>query len=250
MITNSRGTPFWGKPTPFITPGDVFPEIPFSAAAHPVQLVKKSPISPKAGYRTNYNVYIFPDEASRLQVDPSKQGQHDLLAQGRITKAMFLSWGSEVEDDLRSIAQSGRTGGKTWIAAPIYQVSELPTDRTFAAPETEAFVSMREIVMSNRTHHCFYLKPLPNAPSDDLGWYVDFRRIGAVRVDHFIAQKDRRLATLMGDTRSELFQQLLLFFTRARLFFGPIMCDKCGTPLNLDMPIEDQNEEAEPWTEP
>ena len=106
---------------------------------------------------------------------------------------------------------------------------------------------MRDIVVANKTHHCFYLKPLPSAASGELGWYVDFRRIGAVRIDHFIGQRDRRLATLMGDTRSDLFQQLLLFFTRARFFFGPVECGHCGNPVGIEIPFEDQNQEAEPW---
>jgi hypothetical protein len=107
---------------------------------------------------------------------------------------------------------------------------------------------MRDIVMHNLTHHCFYLKPLPDAAALDLGWYVDFRRISAVRIGQFIEQKDSRIATLMGDTRNELYQQLMLFFTRCRLFLGSeVTCASCGNTVPIDIKVEDQNSEAEPW---
>jgi hypothetical protein len=248
MITNSTGSAFWGRPTPWITPGDVFPDIPFAAAPFPLQLVKRSPINPKHGYRPNYNLYEYPTESDKADTDPKAPGVHDLLSQGRVSKAVFLSWGSEVEDDLRNYEQSARAGGRTWIAAPIFEVADLSSDPAGPKdPVSGALASPREIVMANRTHHCFYLKPLPDATPEHLGWYADFRKLSAVRINHFIAQKDQRIATLMGDTRNELFHQLLLFFTRARIFFGPIACEHCGQVVRTDATIEDQNQAAEPW---
>lgn len=57
-----------------ITPGDIFPDIPFAAAAHPLQLVKRSPVNPKEGRRPNYNLYEYPVDAAKANVDPRAPG--------------------------------------------------------------------------------------------------------------------------------------------------------------------------------
>src|SRR5688572_1283419 len=226
MSISSRGTPFWGKVTKYISPGDIFPDVPFACAKHPLRIIRKSDWNPPPGRRQD--IYYLVNPASEAPKPPSKltaKEGDDAEGIARLLPAMFLSWGSEVEDDQRNIERTGRVGGRVWVAAPVYDLSDLPDDKKYNHPETGALVSMRELVKENRTHHAFYLPPLPTE-TNHLGRYVDFKRIAHVRVAYFLDNVGRRIATLMPDALNDMYHQLIRFFTRAEIFLHTLKCPR------------------------
>jgi hypothetical protein len=249
MSINSRGTPFWGIATDLISPGDIFPAIPFGAADFPIQIIRKG-YTPKPGYSQPYNLFEHPSQTGSKGSKLSLQGGDDVVAVARISKALFLSWGSEVEEDIRNYEQSGRFGGRAWLAAPVFELSEIPDGEVHRHPEGTKEVSMRQIIAENLTDHCFFLPRLPKDPKNHLGRYADFRKMQAVRMAHFV-ESGQREATLMPDSYNDMLHQLFRFFSRADVFLHPIDCPHCGGTVTLDVNrFEGQNTTVQAWRDP
>src|SRR6267142_3669880 len=103
----------YARPTALLSPGDIFPEIPFSVGVAPLRIARRSGWNPPAGRGTAdfRRIYTLPQDAAGLQNSTLFTNQGDeALAHTRITKALFLTWGSEVESTLRNIDRNGRIG--------------------------------------------------------------------------------------------------------------------------------------------
>jgi len=240
---------FYAHPTSLISPGDVFPEIPISISVPPLRVVRKSKFSPKVkfGPQDLRRIFTLPRDASELEDCKlsSKVGEETLIPT-RLGPTMFLSWGSQVESDERDVAQSGDPKRKSWLAAPIYALQDIPENAAIEDPETRERVSIREVVRKNSSHNYFYLPRFPGT-TDGKEHYVDFRKISSVGISYFIDSKDRRVATLSENSLNQLFSRLMWFFTRAEYFFQPIQCKACGVWVPVDVRFEGQNFSAEQW---
>ena len=103
---------FYARPTDILSPGDVFPELPIGTVSNPLKILRKS----------NYN----PPAERGTQVRIRTQDGEFVVSKGRVGKAMLLSWGSQIEEDLRNFEGSGRAGGKCWLVAPIFPLHQIP----------------------------------------------------------------------------------------------------------------------------
>lgn len=245
MSTNNDSRAFWAHPDPDeIAPGDVFPDIPFSISPYPTQLVRK--------YRQNLppkhaqNLQQLFDVPSQVEaaVPASKltnPGGDACVTTTRVSMGLFLTYGSELDSDLRHINSGGKVGAKAWLAAPVFPLNEIP-DRVIEGTRT-----MRDVIIANESGHTFYLQKFPDDSPDHLGYYVEFRRICPVGVQFFLDRKGIRRATMMPGTKNAMYQQLMWFWTRFELFFHPLKCDVCGSDVKLDVRIEGQNIDVEPW---
>lgn len=240
--------PFYAHPTPQVSPGDIFPEIPISASVHPLRILRKSKLNPPAkfGPQDLRRVFTIPDDQTLVQDLHliGKQGEEAIVTT-RMRPAMFLSWGSQVEADERDASQAKKTSGKAWLAAPIYSLGDIPEQAVIQDPETHEEINVRDVVRTNRSHNYFYLPPFPS--SEGAEHYVDFRKIQPVAMSFFTATASARLVTLTEDSLNLLFSRLMWFFTRAEYFFQPLKCGNCGQMVAVDVRFEGQNLNAEPW---
>jgi hypothetical protein len=69
----------------------------------------------------------------------------------------------------------------------------------------------------------------------------------SVAVQFFLDAKPSRIATLMPLSKNAMYHQLMWFWTRFELFFHPIKCKACGAEVRLDVRIEGQNIDVDPW---
>jgi len=240
---------FYARPTPLVSPGDIFPGIPTSGMYAPLRILRKSKLNPprKFGPQDLRRVFIIPDEAGlvpdlRLE---TKQGEEGIAAT-RVGPVVFLSWGSQVEADERDIATAQRPKGKVWLAAPVFSMMDIPEQAMIEDPETHERINIRAVVRANQSHNYFYLPPLPTRETGG-EQYVDFRKIQPIGISFFRDAKASRVATLTEESLNLLFSRLMWFFTRAEYFFRPIACGHCGEPVAITPHFEGQNLDADPW---
>jgi hypothetical protein len=217
--------------------------------SHPLKILRKSDYnpSPARGPQDLRRAYAFPEEEGILRNVQirAKEGE-SLVAAGRACKAMLLSWGSQIEEDLRNYEKSGRAQGKAWLAAPLFPLAQIPENQTTEDVETGERISVREIIVENRSHNYMYLPPFPDT-EEQLGQYLDFRKITPLPIQYFIQAMGARMVGLHEDGLNLLYSRLMWFFTRAEYFFHPIACQRCGTEVEIDVQFEGQNVDAAPW---
>jgi hypothetical protein len=94
--------------------------------------------------QTFEEIFTLPqDQAALPNPQLSTNQGEETLANTRVGKALFLTWGSEVESTLRVIEHQGRIGKRTWLAAPIYELGSIPAASTDVDPETGVRVPLR-----------------------------------------------------------------------------------------------------------
>src|ERR1700687_1660965 len=111
----------YAHPTALLSPGDIFPEIPFSVNVAPTKVARRAGWNPPAnrGPADFRQIFTLPQDQAHLTNSQIQTNQgEDTLANTRVGKALFLTWGSEVESTLRFIERQGRTGKRSWLAAP------------------------------------------------------------------------------------------------------------------------------------
>jgi hypothetical protein len=241
--------PFYAHPTGYLSPGDVFPAIPFTTQIAPIKIARSAGYNPPAGrgpadFR---RIYTLPDDAEHCSNNriETPEGE-ETLASTRVSKAIFLTWGSQVESTERRIAApNGRIGKQGWLAAPVYNLNDIPAGSATEDPETHERVPLRDLIRQGRARDNFYLPPFPNNPEEH-DHYVELRKITYIGVQFFRAAQPERIVTLTMETLNELYSHLLWSLTRAELFFRPVVCE-CGRPVKIDTRFHGQNFDAEPW---
>jgi hypothetical protein len=240
--------PFYAHATPQISPGDIFPSIPFPVVVHPLKIARNEGYTPRAGrgpaeFR---RIHTIPgDEATITNLTLATTQGEETLARTRVGMALFLTWGSEVESTERRIAQNGRVGKRSWLAAPVYRLQEIPEGNTEVDPDTNEQVPLRELIRRGKARDTFHLPPFPGRPEDE-EHYAELRKITSVGVEFFTREKDARIATLTMEELNNMYSHLLWSLTRAQLFFQPVRCD-CGKQVPIDIRFHGQNFDAEPW---
>jgi hypothetical protein len=168
----------------------------------------------------------------------------DVLAPTRTHKAIFLTWGSDVESDERRFAENGKIKGRSWLAAPVHPLANIPAANTEIDPETNEKVSIQELIRRSKILHSFYLPAFPGT-EPPVEYYADLKNITNIGAGFFMEARATRIVTLTMEALNELFTQLVWVFTRAELLFRPIRCE-CGRDVRVDVRFEGQNFDAEP----
>lgn len=240
MSTSSRGTPFWREPGGLISPGDVYPQVPASYLPYPLTLIKRYSQNLKPKFDTKlYTIATFgTDPVLKHTLD--QPGGDDTVSRSRLAAGMLLSWGSEIEADLRSYQARGKAKGMTWLTAPIFDLSTIQDQKKYRNEETGEELSDRDIVRLNQNSHTFYLPPFASDPQAHLGRYLELRRMCPVGIEFFLEAKGARMATLTPEAKNDMYHQLMGFLTRKKLFFHPIACPECGAQVPLDLEMEGQ----------
>jgi hypothetical protein len=237
----------YAHPTALLSPGDIFPEIPFAVNVAPTRVARRAGWNPPAnrGPADFRQILTLPQDQAHLTNSQIHNNQgEDTLASTRIGKALFLTWGSEVESTLRFIERQGRIGKRSWLAAPIYELNGIPEANTEQDPDSGERLPVRELIRRGRARDQFYLPPFPGDPLNR-EHYAELRKITSVGVQYFLDGMPNRLVTLTLDTLNEMYSQLLWSLTRAELFFRPVRCE-CGRDVPIDVRFHGQNFDAEP----
>ena len=238
----------YARPTALLSPGDIFPEIPFSVGVAPLRVARRAGWNPPAnrGPADFRQIFTLPQDQAALTNSQllATQGE-ETLANTRVGKALFLTWGSEVESTLRVIQNQGRVGKRSWLAAPIYELAAIPETSTDEDPDTRERVPLRDLIRRGKARDAFYLPPFPGRPAHE-EHYAELRKITSIGVQFFLDGMANRTATLTLDTLNEMYSQLLWSLTRAEFFFRPVRCANCGQDVPLDIRFHGQNFDAEP----
>jgi hypothetical protein len=240
---------FYSKPNALLSPGDIFNELPVGSISYPLKILRKSDYnpSPARGPQDLRRAFAFPGEEHKLKNNQIRSGEGEsIIALGRLCKAMILSWGSQIEEDLRNLEKSGKAHGKVWLVAPIFPLAHIPETQTIEDAETGNLISVRQIIIENRSHLYMHLPPFPES-GDQLGHYLDLRKMTTLPIQYFIDLKEARFAGLHDEGLNLLYSRLMWFFTRVEYFFHPVACQVCGTQVDLDLRFEGQNVDVEPW---
>jgi hypothetical protein len=238
---------FYAHITADISPGDIFCDIPFSVVVAPTRVARQSGWNPPAGrgpvdFRRIFTIPRDQTDLTNPQLN-TQQGE-EVLANARFGKALFLTWGSQVESTMRRISDSdGRVRKLSWLAAPIYSLNSIPEANTEEDPETHERVPLRVLIRSGKARDVFYLPPFPGQSEEH---YAELRKINSVGVQYFLDGQATRIATLTTESLNAMYSQLLWSLTRAELFFRSVRCE-CGRDVSIDIRFHGQNFDAEPW---
>ena len=137
----------------------------------------------------------------------------------KIAKAIFLTWGSEVEDDQRR----GSLQKRDWLIAPVFSLNDL---KDVKVPETDMF--MVDAIRDGKSPRFF---PLDAFPGTEEELYVDFRKYAHYR--QAISKTHHGNGTAPIALNDFYHHPLIWFFTRKRIFFCPAKCDNCGELVDL-----------------
>jgi hypothetical protein len=221
--------PFYELCGSLISPGDILDKLPLVKLPASLKVARKWPYNPPSKYQVKGRLHEVLEIGKDLHLDASQLEStgEQILIPARAARAIFLTWGSEVEDDERS----GRLERKDWLVAPVVPITdELRRQRVSATGE-----SVVDAIAGNKSPHFFFLPGLPDGLGDH---YVDLRRISPVAAVHI--KKIDRQWRLSASALNDFYHQLIWFFTRKRIFFEPLRCSNCGLKVDLNVIFEGQ----------
>jgi hypothetical protein len=218
-----------------ISPGDIIDTLPPVKLPATIRVARKWSQNLPPKYRVRGELHEVMQLGKDLSVEDSllEGAGEQILVAAKMSRVVFLTWGSEVEDDERS----GKVDKKFWLIAPILPIPPEAYRQKLATGET-----MADAIRGNKSARCFYVPSLPgDIPGD---YYVDFRKICPVGAGHVreIARKWRFSPVSLND----FYHQLIWFFTRKKVFFGPIECHACGAHVDMNLVFEGQPLDPEP----
>jgi hypothetical protein len=232
---------FYEKAGPRLSPGDILQTpLPFSRLPKPLSVVRKVPINLpqklKAAIQGELRE-VF--EVGKHVPNPGFRFEspgEEVLSHAKTSTAIFLTWGSEVDSDLKS----KKLNKKDWLIAPLLPLAEIDAI-TVLDEKTGAQINLGQATREGRSPKYFPLQPLPGEPPP--GYYVDFRKIFPLAATHFDGVT--RHWQLGPMARNDFYSQLMWFFTRKRIFFSPVPCSKCGAPVDLGVTFDAQSFDPE-----
>jgi hypothetical protein len=229
---------FYEKTGTLLSPGDFLAPLPYTRVPKPLRVARKIA-------RTLPRQFNIQGELREIL----ELGKHnpepafdfgvpgeEILSRAQMARAVFLTWGSEVEGDQRG----GDLHKKIWLIAPVFSLESLHGQ--IQRPGTERTTQLADVVRAGQSPRFF---PIPAFPEEESsGFYVDFRRICPLAATYFgdISREWRLAPTSLND----FYHHLIWFFTRRKIFFGPIACPQCRSPVDLDIVFEGQPINEEP----
>lgn len=229
--------PFYVKADAVLSPGDILAPLPHSRIPKPLKVARKfSGSLPKGSKHQGELREVF--EVGKREPKPQFNWDppgEDILVKVRMSKAVFLTWGSEVEDDERG----GDLHRKDWLIVPIFPLKKL--DVQTKDSRTGQVIQLAEAICGGKSPRYFPLESLPGEESK--GFYADFRKICPLAATYF--QDLQREWRFGPEALNDFYNHLLWFFTRKRIFFGPVACPNCQAPVDLGIVFEGQAIEVE-----
>jgi hypothetical protein len=219
-----------------ISPGDILDKLPPVKLPATIRIARKWSQNLPAKYRVRGELHEVMQLGNDLSMEDSlldAAGEQVLVA-AKMSRAVFLTWGSEVEDDERS----GKVDKKDWLIAPILPIP--PDAYKQKIPATGE--TMADAIKGNKSARCFYVPSLSSEEPGD--YYVDFRRICPIAAGH--VRKITRNWRFSPSALNDFYHQLIWFFTRKRVFFEPLECHSCGAKVDLNLIFEGQPLDPEP----
>jgi hypothetical protein len=226
---------FYDRAGQLLSPGDIFDRLPYIRLSKPLKVARKPRVTLPARLKqkiTGELREIF--EVGKHEPTPSfafESKGEEILSNARMSKAIFLTWGSEVEHDERS----SNLHRKDWLIAPVFPLNPLEGKQITDAHSGKT-MDRADVIRAGKSPRYFPLQPLPDQDSHE--YYVDFRKILPLAATHF--QSLPRSWRLAPRALNDFYSQLLWFFTRKKLFFGPVECSSCGKPVDLGITFEGQ----------
>jgi hypothetical protein len=224
--------PFFESTGTLLSPGDLLGPVPYARVPHPLKVARKvSKTLPK-----NFGIQGELREILDLGVHSPSPGFNfdppgeEILTRSPMAMAIFLTWGSEVDDDKRGPGLHK----KHWLIAPVFPLKDM--NQEIKDARSGKIFRMADVIRAGQSPRFFAMPPLPNELSE--GSYIDFRKICPLSASYFedIPRQYRLAAAALND----FYHQLIWFFTRRKLFFGPIECPQCGAPVDLKVVFEGQ----------
>lgn len=229
---------FYAEAGSLISPGDLFDRLPYIRMPSPVKVARKYAGSlPKRASIQGELREVF--EVGKHSPNPDFNFEppgEEVISNGKMAMAIFLTWGSEVEDDERS----GKLHKKDWLIAPVFPLADLEGIEQQDS-STGAKFRISEAIRAGKSPRYFPLQPIPQVQSS--GYYADFRKIVPLAATHFKGL--RRKWRLAPPALNDFYHQLIWFFTRKKIFFEPIRCARCGEPVDLGVVFEGQSLDPE-----
>lgn len=230
--------PFYEKAGSLISPGDIFHRLPYQRVPKPLRVARRIAYSLPKSSKIQGELRVILEvgkDTPKPDFDFDPPGE-EILSNAKMAKAIFLTWGSEVEDDERS----GKLHKKDWLIAPVFPLSPLQEAKV-VDPFTRGVITMADAIRAGKSPKFFPLSSLPNEGKEE--YYVDFRKICPLAATHF--QGIPRQWRLSRVALNDFYHQLIWFFTRKQIFFEPIKCTSCGAPVDLGLTFEGQAVEPE-----
>jgi hypothetical protein len=221
--------PFYEQCGSLISPGDVLDKLPPVKLPATLKVAKKWSYNLPPKYQVKGGLHEVLEIGKDIDLNASQLEStgEQILIPTKAAKAIFLTWGSEVEDDERS----GRLDRKDWLIAPIVPITdELRRQKISATSE-----NVVDAIAGNKSPHFFYLPSFPESSGDH---YIDFRKICPVAAVH--VRKVDRQWRLSASSLNDFYHQLIWFFTRKKIFFEPLKCGGCGADVDLNVIFEGQ----------
>jgi hypothetical protein len=213
-----------------ISPGDILDKLPPVKLPPALRVARKWSYNLPPKYRVTGELHEVLEIGKNLDLQRSRldSAGEQILVSAKAARAIFLTWGSEVEDDERS----GKVDRKDWLIAPVIPITaELRQQKVPTTNET-----VIDAIMGNKSPHFFYLPSIPEENSID--HYIDLRKICPVAAGH-VRKLDRKWR-LSGPALNDFYHQLIWFFTRQKIFFAPLECGACGAEVDLNVIFEGQ----------
>jgi hypothetical protein len=219
-----------------ISPGDILDKLPPVKLPPTFRVARKWSQSLPPKYRVRGELHEVMEIGKDLSVEDSllNGAGEKILVAAKTSRVVFLTWGSEVEADERG----GKVDKKFWLVAPILVIPpEAYQQKISAAGETTA-----DAIRGNKSPRCFYIPSLPGEATGD--YYVDFSKICPVAAGH--VRKIARNWRFSPYSLNDFYHQLIWFFTRKKVFFGPVECHACGAGVDMNLIFEGQPLDPEP----
>ena len=226
---------FYEKPGSLLSPGDIFKSLPYIRTQKPLRIARKPSHTLPKGFQGRIKGELREIlEVGQPGISPPinfRPPGEEVLANAKIARAIFLTWGSEVEDDQRR----GSLHKRDWLIAPVFSLSEL---KDIKVPQTE--ILMVDAIREGKSPRFFPLEAFPGTQEE---LYVDFRKICTLAADYF--DHGSREWHLTHHALNDFYHHLIWFFTRKRIFFEPLRCSNCGELVDLEIEFEGQPIEPE-----
>jgi hypothetical protein len=185
-----------------LSPGDVFPDIPFPLLKYPLRTYRPDEKAKRAGQQQ-----VFASDGK------NKPGDIAHCALNKHT-VMLLSHGCEVE---KTLANPER---RHLLVAPLEAV-ENPMSQELQERIRQGRQPNRLFIPSN---------PLLNSEKD---WCVDFRRILPVPAKFLLDSKDYRMSAMGEVGQATLAAQLGVYFSGLAIYVQDVECPHCTGVLRL-----------------
>jgi hypothetical protein len=221
---------FYEKPGSLLSPGDIYRNLPYIRVMRPLRVARKPSQTLPKGFQGRVKgelreIFEAGEHILSPPISFAPPGE-EVLVNAKIAKAIFLTWGSEVEDDQRR----GSLHKKDWLIAPVFPLADLKGTKV---PSTEIY--MVDAIVAGMSPRFF---PLEALPGSDGGDYVDFRKICSLSANYF--EDSPREWRLGPKALNGFYHHLIWFFTRKKIFFEPLKCTKCGELVDLEIAFEGQ----------